>query len=169
MTTLTRSIGNEIFKTIVEMSYEMAYWDRADKEYAKCREILDEFYDGVQTNKRKKRVLRSHQATKGETFRSQPFMRLGIPLFFSIHMEYERYTDTQSKIRERGIFTITVSKNERQDLHHYSRFRYESDEQWLTEKAELKNIFINGGLGYSLWGRPSKKRFNWILPLSIKH
>jgi hypothetical protein len=166
---MTRSIGNEIFKTIVEMSYEMAYCERADREYAKCREILDEFYDGVQTNKRKKkRALRSYQHTKGETFRSQPFQRMGIPLFFSIHMEYERYTDTQNKIRERGIFTITVSKNERQDLRHYSRFRYESDEQWLTEKAELKAIFI-GGLGYLLWGRPSKKQKNWCFPLLIKH
>ena len=153
--TMPRSIGQEIFKTIVEMSYEMAYWDRANKEYRHCLQMLDELYDPLE-NKRNKRVLRSLTTkTKEESPRSQPFFCMEKRFYHTVHFEYERYTDEQNKIRERGIFTLTISNHVR-DLRYFIRGRYTNDDEWATEKQQVKEIYLSN-LGYTLWSRPSKK------------
>ena len=139
----------------------MAYWDRAEKEYRACLEALDEFYDGIQ-NKRNTRVLRTmeqyYSIKKGETIASRPFLCMGLRLLHTVHMKYERYRDQEDKIRERGIFTLTLSNN-----IHFVRGRYNNDEEFNNEKQKVKDIY-KSNLGYYLWSRskpkPQSIRFN---------
>lgn len=135
----------------------MAYWDNANKEFRTCLDALDEFYDRIQ-HKRNPRALRTMEQRismkKNESIISKPFPCMGEQLFHTVHLEYERYRDPQGKIRERGIFTLTLS-NKHRDLRHFFRGHYEDEEEWLTEKQVVKDGYkVN--LGWYLWSRPTK-------------
>ena len=132
---MNRYIGQEIFKTIVEMSYEMAHWERAEKEWIACNEVLDEFYDRIQS-KRSTRVLRSmeqrYSSKKDEELYSRPFKCCGELLKHNVILEYERYTDQEDKIRERIFFTLSVYPKKRFIFamgrsHHEDTFNQEKE------------------------------------------
>jgi hypothetical protein len=163
---LTRSIGKEVFKTIVEMSYEMAYWDRAHKELQECDKILRDTYEGIQ-HKLSTRALRSPYSDpsrkKNETIVFPPFQCMGKTFYHSVYLEYDRYTDPKGKPREKCVFTLTVSINDRRDTGYYTRGTFKNQEEWEHEKQQVFEIHRRG-IGFAFWGRASKNKMNWILP-----
>jgi len=141
-------IGNEIFKTIVEMSYEMAYHDQCEKEIKNAVALFPTFIDTLQSNRNRKalRKLDRYLETKDEKYRSVPWKYNGRLYVHTLYQEYERYRNPQNKVRERGEITITVSERTKDgkiyDIRHmYSRVIYENDTEFPLCKEELKRKY----------------------------
>lgn len=153
-------IGQEVFRMIVEMAYEMEFCDKVTEEIKNCKMLLPEFIDSTNDNRNKSTRLRklyTDNYTKPNPVRySLPWKRFEREYYHKLDHGYERYRNTRGQVRERGIMVITtvVKANTLsgvRELNYRTTMTYSSDEEFETAKQELKRYYGNG-IGYYFWG-----------------
>lgn len=142
---MSRAIGKDVFKTIVEMANEMDFAEKRDTDFRNARITLEATLPQVQTTLNP-RVLRKLDMTrKGEDYFTEPFTVRGVSYRFAIFLEYKRYRDEAGKVREGGIITISPQGKRGGDwrcLHRmiYSRGEYKHVNDFAIQLNECKDV-----------------------------
>lgn len=136
-----RVIGNEIFKTIVTMAYEMDYADKRDADVTKVKELLEDYMPRVRTTLKTGNLRNINMSRPGMDYYTEPITFKGRPLRFAIFMEYKRYIDG-GKVREEGVITVSPQRyhsNSRMFccVRHFSRRTYRSIADFTSKLPEL--------------------------------
>jgi len=105
-----RVIGNEVFKTIVTMAYEMDWADKRDADVTKVKELLEEYVPRIQTTLKTGNLRNINMVRPGKDYHTEPITFKGCPLRFAIFMEYRRYIDDRGKVREEGVITFSPQR-----------------------------------------------------------
>lgn len=160
-----RCIGDDVFRIIVEMAYEMEKADKIQNEINAVDGKVEELFEML-VDERKTKNLRSFTPTRQTFGCSERDGRMYIPsikcrgfeypLYGTI--EYERFIphNGNGKIHERGVIRLSVRKihslgGDRLSRATYSTVAYDTAEQYITVKQEIKEIFIDV-IKYTLWG-----------------
>jgi len=145
---MSRAIGKEVFKTIVEMANEMDYAEKRDRDWGNARNTLEAILPQVQTTMNPRILRKIDIARKGEDYFTEPFTIRGVSYRFAIFMEYKRYRDNAGKVREGGIITISPQGKRYGDwrcLHRmmFSRREYYHRDEVPTKLNECKTGVIH--------------------------
>jgi len=151
---MSRFIGQEVFKTIVEMAYEMEYHVRAEEEFNVARDELITLLDKVKKSNRNTRVLRriNGKTTKWSCFDSELWMAKGKKHHHQLFIDYKRYVDSQGKVRERETFTLDVTgcgwigRKTRMIMDH-------EEKRPFDEMKEILAMNYLAGFAYYFWSR----------------